>query len=255
MQTLTPPQASVKFPVSHEPLEILDTYCGEGAVSLGLKLAFPNARITGVDILNYKRRYLYNFVQADAPIYIVENGHKYDFIWASPPCQHYSKATAQQRQLGVLYSDLVQSTRDALIQTGVPYIIENVPQAPLRSPITLCGQMFRSRVRLLRHRIFEANFRIEQPEHVSHKGLVRGATPQDDFAVVVLNAWNSNDYSDNTKDVWARAMGGTNWMTMKGMSQAVPPVYAIYLAQYIPLPLLPATPQPPFWPVQARSRP
>jgi len=86
----------------------------------------------------------------------------FDFVWASPPCQAYSKASRARRNLGHSYPDLMAATRSKLEAFGGgggggggPYIIENVPGAPMRCDIMLCGSMFG--LKLVRHRIFETN--------------------------------------------------------------------------------------------------
>ncbi len=53
-------------------------------------------------------------------------------IHASPPCQAYSVANNIHGRTD--HPDLIAATREALIQTERPYIIENVPRAPLLSP-------------------------------------------------------------------------------------------------------------------------
>jgi DNA (cytosine-5)-methyltransferase 1 len=54
-----------------------------------------------------------------------------------------------------------------LIKTGKPYVIENVEGAPLINPAILCGTMFKG-LRVLRHRLFEADFPIVVPPHGKH---------------------------------------------------------------------------------------
>src|SRR5690606_3203660 len=84
----------------------------------------------------------------------------FDVIVASPPCPRYSTATpAATRDK---HPDLVPPVRDALRAWGGPYVIENVPGAPLETPVRLCGSMFNLGVR--RHRLFETNVPMLQPE-------------------------------------------------------------------------------------------
>lgn len=203
-------------------MRILDLCCKAGGASMGLHLAFPGAEIVGVDI-EPQKRYPFTFVQADATTYPLAG---YDLIWASPPCQSYSRATVQQRQDGVEYPDLLAILRMRLQASHLPYIIENVPLAPMQNAVMLCGQMFG--IRVLRHRLFEASIPLVVPEHRSHKGLVRG--PGKDFVCVVTNAWKAGLHHDNTVAVWREAMG-IDWMTKKELSEAVPPAYAEYLGR------------------------
>jgi DNA (cytosine-5)-methyltransferase 1 len=204
-------------------VRVLDLFCGAGGAAAGLRRAWPDAEIVGVDIVHQKR-YPFAFVQADATTYLLDG---FDFVWASPPCERYSRATAQQRNKGVVYADLVAVTRARLVASGLPYVIENVPLAPMRhDAITLCGQMLG--LRLLRHRLFECSFAVDVPAHRSHGGLVRG--PQGDFVCVVPNAWKAAIHHDNTLPVWQAAME-IDWMTKSELSQAVPPAYSEYIAR------------------------
>jgi site-specific DNA-cytosine methylase len=98
--------------------------------------------VTGVD-KDPQPRYPYRFVQADAIAYVLEHGTEFDFIHASPPCQH---DTDCQRIRGNAHPDLIAPTRAALEAMGRPWVIENVRGAvpKLRDPVMLCGQMFRA---------------------------------------------------------------------------------------------------------------
>jgi len=86
---------------------------------------------------------------------------RFDFIWASPPCQKHSSLRHLVSHRGEDYLDLIPATRERLIATGIPYAIENVPGAPLGGfLIQLCGTMFGlqtpdGRAELRRHRLFE----------------------------------------------------------------------------------------------------
>ena len=113
--------------------------------------------VVGVDI-DPQPRYPFEFHQADALAFLVEHGHEFDAIHASPPCQKYSLAAQQWRSSGQEYPDLVEDTRSALIMAGRPYVIENVPGAPLIDPIVLNGAFFGMNLR--RTRWFETSFAI-----------------------------------------------------------------------------------------------
>lgn len=199
---------------------ILDTFCGEGGAAVGLKWAWPEAEILGIDAAP-KPRYPFTFRQDDAINFIRQYGAQFDFIWASPPCHAYSWATSGWGH--DRYLDLVAPTREALLSTGKPYIIENVLGAPLFHSIMLCGTMFNLRV--FRHRIFEANFKIPQPVHPSHDGRV--SKNKYDYKAVV-------GHHAGVK-YWADAIG-IHWMSREGITQAVPPRYSEYLGQFIPAP-------------------
>lgn len=207
---------------------VLDLFSGAGGAAMGLHRAWPDAEITGVDIRPMPR-YPFRHVVADAMTYPLDG---FDFVWASPPCQAYSRATVQQRARGVIYPDLLAATRRLLQASGLPYVIENVPLAAMDGcTAILCGQMFGLRV--LRHRLFETSWLAFQPHHWSHVGLVRGVG--NDFVCAVTNAYKKAEYRDDTLEVWREALG-IEWMTKRELSEAIPPAYSEYLArQYGPL--------------------
>ena len=84
--------------------------------------------VVGVDI-EPQPRFPFEFVQADAIEYIQAHGREFDVIHASPPCQAYSVTKAWYPDSD--HPDLVSITRKVLQATGKPYVIENVPGAPL----------------------------------------------------------------------------------------------------------------------------
>lgn len=206
-------------------MKILDLYCGAGAASMGLRKAFPGAQIYGVDIVK-QPRYPFMFFRDDAVAFANQNGSLFDFIWASPPCQAFTPLKATT---GKEYPDLVAATRLALQQTGKPWIMENVPQAPFINPIRLCGTMFDG-LRVYRHRIFESNFPMIEPPHPKHvirsTGTQRGRKAH----------YEAGGFITITGDVGTYCGGamGIDWMNGNELSQAIPPAYSRYLAQFIP---------------------
>lgn len=90
----------------------------------------------------------------------------FDFIWASPPCQAYTRQGAKGR-----HPELIEPVRARLMAAGAPYVIENVIGAPLIDPVVLCGSMFGLGVR--RHRKFEASYEVGLTPPCSHTGEIR----------------------------------------------------------------------------------
>lgn len=147
---------------------LLDMYCGAGGCSLGYERS--GFEVVGVDLnpkceRHYRRVCAGEFIAADALEYVREHGHKFDAIHASPPCQAHTSLRALQPDK--TYPDLIPATRAALIATGKPYVIENVPRAPLGGGSTyllmLCGTMFGlvtpdGSAEIRRHRLFETNW-------------------------------------------------------------------------------------------------
>lgn len=194
----------------------LDLFCCAGGASMGLHRA--GFEVVGVDI-DPQPRYPFEFHQADAMTFPLDG---FDFVWASPPCQRFSALATREDLSG--YPDLVDPIRQRLVASGVPWCIENVPGAPLRRDLMLCGGMFG--LRSYRHRHFECSFPIDQPEHPKHTVRVnrRGENRREH--------WARGGFITITGDVGIycgpEAMG-IDWMSGNEMSEAIPPAYAEYI--------------------------
>lgn len=118
-------------------LRALDLFCRAGGVSVGLERA--GFEVVGVDLLDMSKRHRGGtFVQGDALTYPLDG---FDFVWASPPCQAHTVLRALHP--GKEYPDLIPAVRERLGGCGVPWVIENVPGAPLEGGLlVLCGTMF-----------------------------------------------------------------------------------------------------------------
>ncbi len=128
--------------------KVLDLFCGAGGAADGYHQA--GFEIVGVDI-KPQPHYPYEFILADAlwildQLYEWPNLMKADFIHTSPPCQRFSTMTKRWNRQEI-HPDLIMPLREKLIKLEIPYIIENVPGAPLQKPIKLCGSMFNLEVR------------------------------------------------------------------------------------------------------------
>jgi hypothetical protein len=192
---------------------LLDLFCGAGGCSVGYHGA-------GFDVLGIDHvpqpNYPFPFVLGDALAYLAKHGHRYNVIAASPPCQAFSRATAWRGQRSN-HPDLIAATRQFLLASGKPFVIENVQEARhlLRFPVLLCGSMFGLRVQ--RHRYFE----------VSGPGLILTAPC----------AHRADDYSfdhghKQTERVYADAMG-CDWMSVKEARQAIPPAFTYFLGRQL----------------------
>lgn len=208
----------------HAAVRILDMYCGAGGASAGLHQAFPDASIVGIDI-KPQPRYPFSFIEGDALTDV--SLEPFDFVWASPPCQAFTPLRAVT---GRQYPNLIDATRSLLVASGKPWIVENVIQAPLIRSITLCGAMFEG-LRVYRHRQFEANFQIRAPRHPKHvvpaTGSQRGRKAH----------YEAGGFITITGDVgtYCGPAMGIDWMNGNELSQAIPPAYSRYLAQFIPV--------------------
>lgn len=204
-------------------LRLLDLFCGAGGAAHGYYEA-GITDITGVDI-SPQPRYPFKFIQADALQYLADNGGKYDIVHASPPCQAFSNTRYLKNARGG--PNLIDATRELLLEMRMPYIIENVPGAPLIHPVMLCGLMFKLRV--LRHRLFETYPTILGPYHPPHPGWVRARRKLAEYSsfrngMTVITACGS---SFSTTD--ASIAMGIDWMTKRELAQAIPPAYTKYI--------------------------
>src|SRR5713226_9004155 len=139
---------------------LLDLFCGAGGAAAGYARA--GFEVVGVDI-RPQPRYPFAFHQADALTCSLDG---FDAYHASPPCQLYSRTHRLWKSS--VHPDLVDPLRQRLRATGKPYMLENVPGAPLPGSIVLCGTMFGLGV--LRHRLFESNVLLFLPGPCAHKG-------------------------------------------------------------------------------------
>jgi DNA (cytosine-5)-methyltransferase 1 len=135
-----------------------------------------------------------------------------DAIHASPPCQAFTR-TGWAYHFGYHadHTDLLTEVRAALEATGLPWIMENVPGAPMRTDVLLCGSQFSLGVR--RHRVFECSPPVFDlmPPCVHDQPIVS--------PVGHPNAARGNRFD------WAAAMG-IDWMPDRDeLAQAIPPAY------------------------------
>ncbi len=207
----------------------LDLFCCAGGASEGLQRA--GFDVVGVDI-KPQRRYPFEFHQADALVFPLDG---FDFIWASPPCQGY---TAMRHAPGAKGAPLlIADIRARLQSSNAKWCIENVEAAKpaMQSPVMLCGSMFSlgaQGCQTQRHRLFECNFPVAQPE-CDHSGA----------PVIGVYGGHARRRAASaggrgTRDVWqgghraaaAEALG-IDWMTLNELSEAIPPAYADFIGR------------------------
>ena len=210
---------------------LLDLFCGAGGAAVGYHRA--GFDVVGVDI-KPQPRYPFEFVQADALEYVAEHGHEFDAIHASPPCQLYTVANNIH---GKNHPDLLPSTRERLIASGVPWFIENVPGAPMERITTLCGLAFGLGVK--RHRLFETSFFVWAPPQCpdGHPGdwvSVFGHTVLERGHVVGKAKGGGNKIKRRHlgTDRGREAMG-IDWMTRDELSEAIPPAYTQFIGEQL----------------------
>lgn len=205
--------------------KLLDLFCGAGGAAMGYHRA--GFDVVGVDTAN-ERRYPFEFHRGDALEFLEAHGREFDVIHASPPCQTFSRTrhlrVAQGK--GTSKVDLVHKTRGLLVYVGRPYVIENVPGAPLMDPVTLCGSMFGLKVR--RHRLFEAPSvwsllpkcdHRRQGRPVGVYGSMRDDIPQGGRTARSLEE--------------AQEAMGIDWMLWGDLVEAIPPAYTEWIGRQL----------------------
>lgn len=148
----------------------LDLFCCAGGATTGLERAGfdvigvdwkPSQHWTGTGEVHEA-----DLSTADA-VEAVIRAFKPDFVASSPPCQFASHATPTEAR--ARHANLIPSTREGIIRSGVPGWIENVEAARPHFRgwwVLLCGSMWPETYHLQRHRIFECiGWKTPQPRH------------------------------------------------------------------------------------------
>jgi DNA (cytosine-5)-methyltransferase 1 len=157
---------------------------------------------------------------------------QFSFIHVSPPCQLFSQTRFLGKNSG--HVDLLTPLRPWFsVYDGVPWIIENVPQAPLHSPIQLCGSNFSELVgfdprrQLRRHRAFEVRG-FEVPKLTcNHNGF----RPLGVYGVPGKPVPKGGDIVESKEE--GHKIMGIDWMLWGELREAIPPAYTEYIGQYL----------------------
>lgn len=219
-------------PAAGNRMKCLDLFSGAGGAARGLQMA--GFHVTGVDIKCQPRYAGDVFIQADAMTFPFDG---FDLVWASPPCQGYSRLRHLPWLKGRTWPLLIAPLRERLLAWGGDWILENVEDAPLLNGITLCGQMFGLPV--YRHRSFESNVLLLSPGHPKHTQVIGHGRMVNDRRKGTLNAgssagsWATGGVITVAGGQFKKADGeralGIDWMTRDELSQAIPPAYSHWL--------------------------
>jgi DNA (cytosine-5)-methyltransferase 1 len=202
---------------------LLDLYSGAGGAAVGYHRA--GFDVVGVDIKR-QPRYPFEHHVADALEFLAAHGHEYDAVHASPPCQAYSISTLPNRLTGKQYPDLVAATRTGLVAAGRPWVIENVPGAPVRPDFKLCGCMF-GLPRLKRERLFETSWRgfdLRAPCH--HPEPVISVCGHDVPS-------HARKFGGPVSLALRKLAMGIDWMGRDELGLAIPPAYTEFIGEQL----------------------
>lgn len=217
---------------------LLDLFSGAGGSAVGYDSA--GFDVYGVDIIK-RKRYPFAFHHGDAldvlrrlvageavPFIHPDNSVEwmslsdFDAVHASPPCQLYSQSTVPARQSGIEYPDLMEPTRAALTALPLPWIIENVPGAPMRADYSLCGCMFGLKVLRLRH--FETSW--------GGFSMMPSHNHDYEFLTIIGDSSPPSEVRRNGRvasQEERRAAMGCDWMRGDELGLAIPPAYTEWL--------------------------
>lgn len=237
---------------------ILDLFCGAGGAAMGYHRA--GFEVVGVDI-EPQPNYPFEFHQADATrLAPTDQGPKIDLgfgtfnytrfaaIHASPPCRAYTAMRVMEN--AGTHPELIEPVRHLLDGIGLPYIIENVEQAPIEahpptlfggpSGAVLCGSMFElwtDQYQLRRHRLFESNRPLIQPAHHHRTDLevigFYGDHARKRTRINGHHARGTDITRNDDKLALVRDLMHIDWMTWPEAREAIPPAYTEFIGSQL----------------------
>lgn len=157
------------------------------------------------------------------------------FVHASFPCQKFTALNRgnanRAKQVGSrAHLDLITPNRPRLERLGIPYVLENVPGAPIRRDVQLCGEFLDLEV--IRHRNFELNgWTAPQAPHRRHRGRVAGMRHGEWFTGPYFAVYGDGGGKGSVAQ-WQRAMGIDWTHDRRELAEAIPPAYTEYLGRY-----------------------
>jgi DNA (cytosine-5)-methyltransferase 1 len=147
------------------------------------------------------------------------------------------------------HPNLIPQTREMLIASGKPYVIENVPGAPVKGWTRLCGTSFGlgcEKAELRRHRFFEPSFMVLAPACRHGSGDVIGVYAghqrnRQRVPTIGIHGEGCRDsrrkhdrgVADFTVEDGRKAMG-IDWMTLAELCEAIPPAYSEFIGRAAP---------------------
>lgn len=261
--------AHAAVPVRGVKPRLLDLCGCEGGAAAGYMAAGWHVTSVDLDAAALKRNPADETSCLDAldvlrHVFLTNNEAGYDAIHASFPCQKWCSNGANPA--ADKWPDLITPGRFLLDRIGLPYVLENVPKAPLRRDLVLCGSQFGltavdtdgTTLHLRRHRVFESNVPLTPP-HAPHcrshmavlmpnygadctckQGCVHPRGVQ--WAGVYGGARKDKHEARNVRHggyvppdpaVQSALLGGVDWMTGKGRRECIPWQYARHIGEQL----------------------
>lgn len=182
-------------------------------------------RVIGVDV-EPQPRYPFEFVLADGIEFLREFGWLADAVHASPPCHDHTSLRSRAGTNGT--GHLLGEFRGVLERLTVPWAIENVPGAPMRVDLVLCGEQFG--LRTVRHRWFESNVALRGGTTCGGRHLRPTSTKN---RVSALAEGHNISVTGNVGRHVGVPCLGIDWMTGSELSQAIPPAYTEHVGRQL----------------------
>lgn len=230
---LPAPKSRKVIRMTDKPI-LFDGCCGQGGTTKGYQDA--GFYVVGMDIEPQPRYCGDEFIQGDVIEHLAKHGHKYDAIHVSPPCQTHTQLNKIRKikaSTEVNYVDLIPQLRALLESIGKLWVMENVVGAPLINPTMLCGSMFGLKV--YRHRLFESPLLILAPPHTPHRDNTpaAGSGVSDKGFVSITSGGIKNLPEGWTPAAYKNMAMGIDWMTQKGLTEAVPPAFTLHIGRQL----------------------
>lgn len=195
--------------------------------------------VVGVDI-KPQPQYPFGFIRRDCLSVLQDDGllENFDAIHASPPCN--SETTLRGLHPERDFTDFLTPTMNLLADLmDIPWVVENVEMTKkMPGSVMLCGTHFRlgaqGRV-LRRHRRFLASFKLPRTGACWCYGQPTGGVYGS-----LTNSGLLSGYKFSPNE--ARKAMGIDWMSVRGLTLAIPPDYTRWVGEQMITRCFPGTP-------------
>lgn len=175
--------------------------------------------VIGVDI-KPQSHYPFEFHQGNAMTWPLDG---FDAVHASPPCQRWAEA-GTGRKLGTDHPDYLGPIRSRLQEWTGPYVLENIPTAPMPNAFLLCGTTFG--LPIVRHRQFEVNPSIGLVPSLCHQTRSARSVGHPGTHPYATGSWEQAWRTYVLPVVWP-------WMTLTEAGEAIPPDYTEFIGRQL----------------------